>query len=54
MHFGRLMAAVATTLIGAIPAFADGPVKARIGWVVVPADLSLAKDAATRLAEANH
>ena len=39
MHFGRLMAAVAAILLGVIPALADGPVKVRIGWVVVPADI---------------
>jgi sulfonate transport system substrate-binding protein len=35
----RIAAALALVLAGLSPAAADGPVKLRIGWVVVPADI---------------
>src|SRR5262245_8727427 len=35
-HFGRLIASLATILLGIVPALADGPVKVKIGWSSCP------------------
>jgi sulfonate transport system substrate-binding protein len=39
MRFGRLAAAFLMILTGSLPAAAEEPVRLRIGWVVVPADI---------------